>query len=185
MLLLRLAVPSRTTELEATDLLAAGSALGHDVSGPKQLGLLRRVENLYTGLPEHHVRLQREQQRQHAELDDLLANPPGPFEHSSALEAHQAELAALTLELRMAAESPEAKAKAEAATQRMKMRGREPGWSLHLNPTPALVEELGYPNGDAVRRAVRIRERIALEQHQHDIDPRDRTRNEDGPGLDT
>jgi hypothetical protein len=190
MLLLRLAVPSRTTELEASELLAAGSALGHDISGPKQLGLLRRVENLYTGLPEHHLRLQREQQRQQTELDDLLANPPGPFEHSSALEAQQAELAALTLELRMAAESPEAKAKAEAAQQRMKMRGREPGWSLHLNPTPALVEELGYPNADALRRAVRIRERMALEQHQRDIDPHgrgadDQDRGHDGPGTDT
>jgi N12 class adenine-specific DNA methylase len=185
MLLLRLDVPSRTTELEATELLAAGSTLGHDVSGPKQLGLLRRIENLYTGLPEHHLCLQREQQRQRDELDDLLANPPAPFEHSSALEAQQAELAALTLELRMAAESPEAKSRAEAATQRMKMRGREPGWSLHLNPTPALVEELGYPNGDALRRAVRIRERVALEQHQRGVAPRDRdrTRHEDGPSL--
>ncbi|MGY4646544.1 hypothetical protein [Mycobacterium sp. URHB0021] len=35
---------------------------GRDVSGPKQLGLLRRIENLYTRLPEHHERLQREQQ---------------------------------------------------------------------------------------------------------------------------
>jgi hypothetical protein len=35
MLLLRLAVPSRTTELEASELLAAGSALGHDVSAPQ------------------------------------------------------------------------------------------------------------------------------------------------------
>jgi hypothetical protein len=130
-----------------------------------------------------HLRLQREQQRQRDELDDLLTNPPAPFEHSSALEAQQAELAALTLELRMAAESPEAKARAEAATQRMTMRGREPGWSLHLNPTPALVEELGYPNGDALRRAVRIRERVALEQHQRDVAPRDRTRHEDGPSL--
>lgn len=85
----------------------------------------------------------------------------------------------------MAAESPEAKARAEAASQRMKMRGREPGWSLTLNPTPALVEELGYPNADAVRRAVRIRERMALEHHQRDIAPRDhdRTRDEDGPSL--
>ena len=145
MLLLRLAVPSRTTQLEAAELLAAGSALGHDISGRKQLGLLRRIENLYAGLPDHHLRLQREQQRQRDELNDLLANPPAPFEHSSALEAQQAELAALTLELRMAAESPEAKARAEAATQRMKIRGREPGWSLHLNPTPALVEELRVP----------------------------------------
>src|SRR5690606_34172000 len=110
MLLLKLDVPSRTTEIDGAELLAAGSALGLDVSGPKQLGLLRRVENLYTGLPDHHVRLQREQDRQSEELDDLLANPPAPFEQRSELEAKQAELSALTLELRMAAESPEAKA---------------------------------------------------------------------------
>ena len=183
MLLLKLDVPSRITEIDGAELLAAGSALGLDVSGPKQLGLLRRVENLYTGLPDHHVRLQREQDRQREELDDLLANPPAPFEQRSELEAKQAELSALTLELRMAAESPEAKARAEAARQRMKMRGREPGWSLTLNPTPALVEELGYPNADAVRRAVRIRERMALENHQRDIGPRDhdRSRDEDDP----
>jgi hypothetical protein len=185
MLLLRLDVPSRTTEIDAAELLAAGSALGLDLSGPKQLGLLRRVENLYTGLPEHHARLQREQERQRDELDDLLANPPAAFEQRNELEAQQAELSALTLELRMAAESPEAKAKAEAAAERMKMRGREPGWSLTLNPTPALVEELGYPNADAVRRAVRIRERMALEHHQRDVTApdRSRTREEDGPEL--
>ena len=85
MLLLRLDVPSRTTEIDATELLAAGSQLGLDVSGPKQLGLLRRVENLYTGLPDHHARLEREQQRQREELDDLLSNPPAPFEHSAEL----------------------------------------------------------------------------------------------------
>ncbi|MCI4675952.1 hypothetical protein [Candidatus Mycolicibacterium alkanivorans] len=60
MLLLRLAVPSRTTEIEAADLLGAGSTLGSDMSGPKQLGLLRRIENLYTGLPELHAHLQRD-----------------------------------------------------------------------------------------------------------------------------
>ena len=86
----------------------------------------------------------------------------------------------------MAAESPEAKAKAEAAAQRMKMRGRQPGWSLTLNPTPALVEELGYPNADALRRAIRVRERVALEQHQREGLVREdgRTRDNDGPALD-
>jgi len=70
----------------------------------------------------------------------------------------------------------------------MKQRGRQPGWSLYLNPTPAVVEELGYPNADAVRRAVRNRERVALGQHQRELDQRkhpdrDRSQDEDGPSL--
>jgi hypothetical protein len=167
-LLLRLAVPSRTTEIDALELLSTGSGLDAEATGPKQLGLLRRVENLYSGLPEHHHRLQYELDRDQAALDDFLANPPAPFEHANELVDKQAELNALTLELRMAAESPEAKAKAAAAQQRMKARGRKPGLSLLLNPTPALLEELGYPNADALRRVVRAREHLNLEQHQRD-----------------
>lgn len=166
-LLLRLAVPSRTAEISGLELLSTGAGPGSDVNGPKQLGLLRRVENLYTGLPEHHARLQHERDRDQAALDDFVTNPPAPFEHADELATKDAELKALTLELRMAAQSPEAKAKAAAAEQRMAARGRKPGWSLLLNPTPALVEELGYPSADALRKIVRARERLALEQHDH------------------
>jgi hypothetical protein len=42
--------------------------------------------------------------------------------------------------------------------------GRKPGWSLLLNPTARILEELGYPNADALRRAVTACERIALQQ---------------------
>ena len=114
------------------------------------------------------ARLRHERDHDQAALDDFLANPPPPFEHADELAHKQAELSVLTLELRMAAESPEAKAKAVAAEQRMKARGRKPGWSLLLNPTPALLEELGYPNAEALRRTLRARERLALEQHQRD-----------------
>lgn len=166
-LLLRLAVPSRTAEIDGLEVLSTGAGLGSDDNGPKQLGLLRRVENLYTGLPEHHARLQHERDRDQAALDDFVANPLTPFEHADELATKDAELKALTLELRMAAQSPEAKAKAAAAEQRMAARGRKPGWSLLLNPTPALVEELGYPNADALRKTIRARERLAVEQHDH------------------
>ena len=74
-LLLRLAVPSRTAEIDGLELLSTGAGLGSDVNGPKQLGLLRRVENLYTGLPEHHARLQHERDRDEAALDDFLRQP--------------------------------------------------------------------------------------------------------------
>ena len=169
MLLLKLAVPSRVTEIKSDELMGtAGSA---ETAANKARGLLRRVENLYSGLPAHHQMLRGELDRDQAELDDMLANPPGPFEHAGALADKQAELSALTLELRLAAESPEAKAKAAAAEQRMAERGRQPGWTLLLNPTPAVLDKTGFPTAEALRRSVRARERVALAQHhslQHD-----------------
>ena len=66
----------------------------------------------------------------------------------------------MTLELRLAAESPAAKAKAEAAQQRMAERGREPGWSLLHNPTPFVVEQSGYRSGARAARS-RARKRTA------------------------
>ncbi|MGV7254596.1 helicase [Mycobacterium kansasii] len=172
MLLLRLAVPSRITDIKKDELMATRPA-GGSGGGAKRSGLLRRVENLYSNLPHHHQTLRGQLDRDRAELDDLLANPPAPFEHTGDLTDKQAELAALTLELRLAAESPQAKAKAQAAEQRMRERGRQPGWSLLLNPTPRVVEELGYPTADALRRAAQIRERVARAQGhavEHEID---------------
>ena len=43
----------------------------------------------------------------------------------------------------------------------MAERGREPGWSLLLNPTPRVIEELGYPSAETLRTDVRQRERAA------------------------
>jgi hypothetical protein len=172
MLLLRLAVPSPIREVKRDELMATNPATTTGAPA-KARGLLRRAENLYAGLPQHHQMLQGGSDRDRAELDDLLANPPAPFEHADDLADKQAELSALSLELRLAAESPEARAKAAAAEQRMTDRGRKPGWSLLLNPTPRLLDELGYPTAETLRRAVRARERIAQQQHHNglDIDP--------------
>ena len=78
-LLLRLVVPSRTTEIDAVELLSTGSGLGSDANGPKQLGLLRRVENLHTGLPEHHHRLQYERDRDQGRTRRLPRQPTSPL----------------------------------------------------------------------------------------------------------
>ncbi len=102
-LILRLAVPSRTTDIKADELLATSAA--GEPGAAKARGLIRRVENLYSGLPAHQKSLTAELEHDQAQLDDLLANPPAPFEHSDALNAKKAELSALTLELRLAAES--------------------------------------------------------------------------------
>src|SRR5699024_2038161 len=130
--------------------LVATQAAGES-GAAKARGLHRRVENLYTMLPTHQQSLQRDLAGDQAQLDDMLANPPGQFEQSDALDAKKAELAALTLQLRLDAESPEAKQKAQEAAERLKMRGREPGWSLLRNPTPAVLEETGCANADLLR----------------------------------
>ncbi|KWX20438.1 helicase [Mycolicibacterium wolinskyi] len=175
MLIVRLAAPSRATEVKSDELLATATA--GEPGAAKARGLVKRIENLYNGLPAHRANLQAELDRDQRQLDDLLANPPAPFEHGEALDAKKAELAALTLELRMAADSPEAQEKARAAEERMKMRGREPGWSLLLNPTPAVLEETGCPSADVLRRKIAVRERMAIAEYHRNLD--------DGtPGLD-
>jgi len=49
----------------------------------------------------------------------------------------------LTAQLHLDANSPQAHARAEAARERLAAQGRTPGWSLALNPTPALLKEMG------------------------------------------
>jgi hypothetical protein len=70
----------------------------------------------------------------------------------------------------LAAESPEAKQKACAAEERMKMRGRKPGWSLLLNPSPAVLEESGCTSADVLRRMIEARERMAIGDYYRDLD---------------
>ena len=159
-LLVRLAVPSRLAEISREDLMGATDEAG----GAKARGLMRRVENIWAQLPRHYDSLRLDLDRDQSEYDDLVAHPPEPFEHTATLTDRQAELASLTLELKLAAQSPEALARAAAAEERMAQRGRKPGWSLLHNPTPYLVDQHGFPDAAAMREAVKAAERAALRE---------------------
>ncbi len=65
----------------------------------------------------------------------------------------------LTALLRISTDSPEAKARAAEHQDRMDALGRQPGWSLALNPTPALRAEFG--DAELARRAGRSPHRDA------------------------
>lgn len=120
---------------------------------------MQRLENLYKDLPAFHQRLQQEQRRLQGELDDLRGTDLGQFEHTAQLSAKRQELAALTAELRLESESEAAKAAAAAAQQRLLDADREPRWSLHLNPTPALIADAGLPDADSYRFMQQRKER--------------------------
>ncbi|ODU08885.1 MAG: helicase [Pseudonocardia sp. SCN 72-51] len=125
-------------------------------------GLVKRIENLHKDLPHQLDAMRSASARDEIELEDLLNHPPGPFERAAELADKSAELASLTLELQVAADSVEARERRAAAEQRMAERGRTPGWSLLLNPTPAVLENSGYRDADELRFSIAVKEAAAL-----------------------
>ncbi len=82
-------------------------------------------------------------------IAELEAVADAPFEHTDTVRDKRYRLDTLTAALQTSADSPEAKAKEAEHQQRMDCR--EPGWSLALNPTPALRAEFG--DAELARRA--------------------------------
>lgn len=141
------------------------NALLDDAAGAAAArGLVKRIENLHKDLPHQLDAMRSASSRDEIELEDLLNHPPGPFEHAAELADKSAELASLTLELQVAANSVEARERRAAAEQRMAERGRTPGWSLLLNPTPAVLENSGYRDADELRFSIAVKEAAALKK---------------------
>ncbi|MGA9871554.1 MAG: DUF4913 domain-containing protein [Rhodococcus sp. (in: high G+C Gram-positive bacteria)] len=118
---------------------------------PLSLGLLTRVENMAytvdTDLAKAEHSLDRDEQR----LDDLELVELSDFPKAAQLRDLSNEVSRLRREIKEAETSPEAVARDAARAERAAAKGREKGWSLMLNPTPALVEQLGMGSADDVR----------------------------------
>ena len=110
---------------------------------PTCLGLVRRIENMVAEIPAYRGEVEHRQDFARTRTEELLAVADAPFEHEAELSDKEHELATLTAQLHLDANSPEAHARAEAARERLAARGRTPGWSLALNPTPAMLAEYG------------------------------------------
>ncbi|WP_204080127.1 hypothetical protein [Mycobacterium riyadhense] len=155
--------------IEQTELLATAPTVSGDTSAAKARGLLQRMENAYKDIPHNHTRLQRRHDRLQGELDDFDNTALGDFELADELADKRHQLHALTAQLRAEAQSETARHGAAAAEQRLRKVGRQPGWTLDLNPTPALIAESGLPDADSYRAAHRILEkhRAAEYHNQH------------------
>ncbi|GAB7149628.1 helicase-related protein [Mycobacterium riyadhense] len=162
-------VPSTTVRIEQTELLATAPTVSGDTGAAKARGLLQRMENAYKDIPHNHTRLQRRHDRLQGDLDDFDNTALGDFEHADELADKRHQLHALTAQLRAEAQSETARHAAAAAEQRLRKVGRQPGWTLDLNPTPALIAESGLPDADSYRAAHRILEkhRAAEYDNQH------------------
>ncbi|WP_240498128.1 helicase-related protein [Williamsia sp. 1135] len=164
-------LPIPHKEIHLRDLYDSDSVTGGDRSPTARAayasGFMTRLESMVTGA-EHSLDVGRWQlERDRARLDELQAVSSSEFPRGRELRDLTDELTALQRELREAETSPEAIAAREQLSERMNERGRDHGWSLMLNPTPALVEQLGYDNADQVRQMMADREYQALTEARY------------------
>ena len=129
-----LSVPGRSRSIQAKDFTGMDTA---------SVGLVRRVENMVFDTSHYRDELNRRYGHALTRIAELEAVADEPVEYTDALRDKRYRLDTLTAALQTSADSPEAKAKETEHWQRMEAQGREPGWSLALNPTPALRAEFG------------------------------------------
>ncbi len=165
-LVLTLAVPSNVRQVKRAALFGDDTPAQDAPDAPlsRARGILQRAENLYKELPGVRAGLHERKDLAQTDLHDLEGLGETPFEHSTDLDATRLELEQLTHELRREQHSDAAVAKAEAVAERLAAAGREPGWSLWLNPTPALAESVG------VTSVAELRETVLATQAQNAAD---------------
>jgi len=98
---------------------------------------------MVTETPNYRDDLTRRHDHALTRISELEAVADQPFEHTDELRDKRQRLDTLTAQLQTSADSPEAQAKKAEHQARMDASGRQPGWSLALNPTPALLAEHG------------------------------------------
>ncbi len=168
-------VPSSEFLVDAAALAATTPTLSGEGAAAKARGLLQRAENLYKDLPDHHTRLDRRRDRLQGELDDLTATEfDTAFEQAGELSDKRQELTTLTAQLRLESQSAEAQAAAAAAAERLRAAGRQPGWTLQLNPTPALIADSPFPDAESYRAAQQLVEAHRARKYREEQRDRDR-----------
>jgi len=133
-MIVSLNVPGRTRSIQAKDFTNAEE---------KSIGLVRRVENMVGDTAHYRDDLTRRHDHAVTRISELEAVADQPFEHTDELRDKRQRFDTLTAQLQISADSPEAQAKKAEHEARLEATGRQPGWSLALNPTPALLAEHG------------------------------------------
>lgn len=151
---------SSTKVIEAPELYPR---IGDGERSQHSFGLLTRVENMAYTVDTDLAKAERSLDRDEQRLEDLELVELSDFPKAVQLKDLSNEVARLRREIKEAETSPEAIARDAARAERAAAKGREPGWSLMLNPTPAYVEQLGMGSADDVRAM--MHDRAIAAQH--------------------
>ena len=127
-------------------------------------GVMTRIENAIARAPSQVESARTELDTDRQRLDELRNTPDEPFTEAAQLQAMKVEFNGLNDQLAAYENSDAAKHARAELDARLAMKGRTDSWSLMLNPTPALIKELGFETADEVRDMMWHREIEAREQ---------------------
>ncbi len=128
-------------------------------------GLTTRVENGHARLGALPAEYRRDVEDMTRERDMLIPRMDTRFEHADALRDKRVELQQIKSAIAAEAQTPEAIAARAAAAERLRVAGREPGWSLEWNPTNHMVEEAGVASREEYRVAAQRIEEIRAAEY--------------------
>lgn len=126
-------------------------------------GIMTRIENAIARAPGRVEASKAELATDRQRLQELNSTPAQPFPDAAKLQLMKTELNSINDDLAAYENSDAAKLAEDELALRLASKGYDDGWSLMLNPTPALIEELGFETADEVREMMRQREVEALE----------------------
>ena len=126
-------------------------------------GIMTRIENAIARAPGQVESRQAELDTDRQRLQELNNTPAQPFPDAAKLQLMKTELNSINDDLAAYENSDAAKLAEDELALRLASKGYDDGWSLMLNPTPALIEEYGFETADEMREMMRQREVEALE----------------------
>ncbi|WP_296388115.1 DEAD/DEAH box helicase family protein [Williamsia sp.] len=135
-------------------------------------GLATRLENSHESLIDVPARLETKLNGWRREVALQAPRMDTPFSRADELAHIKVELASLCLEIQQAENSAGAVAKRAEAAARMGEQGRQPGWSLDLNPTEFTAASEGMSKDEYVtvmRRKHEHQAREWAEEHSETI----------------
>lgn len=139
-----LATPQYTPSSDGVQLLKSNSPAAAN-------GLATRIENAHARLADLPATYQRDIVDMTREREVLIPRLDTRFEHADAVRDKRVELEQIKNEIRAESQTPEAIAARDAAAERLREAGRQPGWSLEWNPTTHMVEEAGLDSREEYR----------------------------------
>lgn len=132
----------------------AHSGITKEEINSKQRGVLTRMENTVRSMPERISQMRQSIEADKAKIADIdAAGGPGNFPKQAELDEAKKQLKQVNVRLALFDASDAQKKKRQDHNSRLKAKGRQPGYTLELNPTAYMVDHgmVCHPKSEPIK----------------------------------